>query len=228
MVASPIGNLEDITMRALRVLEDADLIACEDTRRARKLCAHYEITTPLTSYHVHNEHRRTSHLLERVREGLKLALLTDAGTPAVSDPGFLMVRAALEQGIEPEIIPGPSALTFAITAAGLPVDRFAFLGFPPTKAGKRRTFVASFPTYDATVFVFEAPHRMDKLLREIRDVLGADTRMTVIREATKVYEERLRGTAGDLSEACEGRKWQGECVVAVNARENDLADKPED
>lgn len=218
LVASPIGHLEDITARAIAALREADLIAAEDTRRARRLCSHYDIETALTPYHAHNEHRKTAHLLAQVEAGQRVAVLSDAGTPAVSDPGFFIVRAALEHGIEPVIIPGVSALTFAVVAAGLPVDRFAFLGFPPVKSGKRRKFIESFRQYDATVFIFEAPHRIGRLLDEIHDILGPETRLALVREATKMHEECLRGTVAELKQQHADRKWRGEFVVAVDIR----------
>jgi 16S rRNA (cytidine1402-2'-O)-methyltransferase len=219
LVASPIGNLEDITLRALRVLGEADLIAAEDTRRARTLCSKYNITAPLTAYHAHNEHRKTQQLLDQVQSGRRVAVLSDAGTPAVSDPGFLIVRAALERGIEPLVVPGVSALTYAVVAAGLPVDRFHFAGFPPVKSGRRRTFLESLRRHDATVFLFEGPHRIGKLLGEVVEVLGAATPVALIREATKLHEETIRGTAGEIAAACADRAWRGEFVIALDLRE---------
>lgn len=218
LVATPIGNLEDTTLRAIRTLREADLIAAEDTRRARKLCAHFEISTQLTAYHAHNEHRKTQWLLDAVASGRKVAVLSDAGTPCVSDPGFLIVRSALERGIEPEIIPGVSAVTYAVVAAGFPVDRFVFLGYPPVKAGKRRTFLTAIADYHTTAILFESPHRIGRLLGDIADCLGRDTQVALIREATKRYEERIRGTAGELSERLCGRNWKGEIVLAVHGR----------
>jgi len=215
LVATPIGNLEDITLRALRTLREADLVAAEDTRHARILLDAHGIRTALTPYHAFNEHRRTEALLDQVAAGKKVALLSDAGTPAVSDPGFFIVRAAVARGIEPVVLPGPSALTFSVVAAGLPVDRFRFLGFLPVKSGRRRTALATVATTGETTFFFESPHRIGRLLEEIRDVLGPDTRVAVIREATKLHEERLRGTAAELLQLTAGRTWRGELVVAV-------------
>ncbi len=214
-MATPIGNLEDMTLRALRTLREADLIAAEDTRRARKLCAHFDVHTRLTSYHAHNEHRKTAWLLEQVEIGKRVAVLSDAGTPAVSDPGFLVVREALRRGIEPRIVPGVSAVTFAVMAAGLPVDRFTFLGYPPVKAGKRRTFLESLRGPDATFILFESPHRLGRLLEEIHRILGPETRLALLREATKLHEECLRGTAASLLAQHAGRQWRGECTMVV-------------
>ncbi len=221
LVATPIGNLEDITLRALRILKEADLIAAEDTRRAKKLCSHFEITAPLTSYHAYNEHRKTQMLLEQVAAGKHVVVLSDAGTPALSDPGFLIVRAALQNGIEPLVIPGVSAVTYAVVAAGFPVDRFVFEGFPPVKSGRRRNFLRALARHDTTVFLFEGPHRVSRLLREIAEELGPSTRVAIIREATKLHEEHLRGEAGELAEKFAEHNWRGEFVIALDLRGND-------
>jgi 16S rRNA (cytidine1402-2'-O)-methyltransferase len=215
LVATPIGNLEDITLRAVRVLREADLIAAEDTRRAGILCRAHDVHARLLAYHAHNEHRRTADLLDAVQAGRKVVVLSDAGTPAVSDPGFLVVRAALERGIEPQVIPGVSALTFAVVACGLPVDRFAFFGFPPVKPGRRRAFLARLAQVDATCFLFESPFRVTRLLTDIGEVLGAETPVALVREATKLHEETLRGTAAELLAAHAGREWRGEFVVGL-------------
>ena len=215
LVATPIGNLEDITLRALRVLREAELIAAEDTRRAGILCQRYDIHARLLAYHAFNEHRRTAAILDEVAAGRKVAVLSDAGTPAISDPGFLMVRAALERGIEPQIIPGVSALTFAVVAAGLPVDRFAFLGFAPVKPGKRRTFLTRIRDADMTCFLFESPFRVTRLLEAMAEVLGTGAQVALIREATKLHEECLRGTVGELLAKHRDREWKGEFVIAV-------------
>lgn len=224
LVATPIGNLEDITLRALRTLREADLIAAEDTRRARKLCTHFDIHTPLTSYHAHNEHRKTDWLLDQVEAGKRVAVLSDAGTPAVSDPGFLVVREALRRGIGPRVIPGVSAVTFSIVAAGLPVDRFTFLGYPPVKPGKRRNFLQTARAMAGTYVLFESPHRMNRLLQALCEVFGTETPVAIIREATKLHEECLRGTAGSLASECAGREWRGECTVVFDARDAESRD----
>ncbi len=219
LVATPIGNLEDITLRALRMLREADIIAAEDTRRTAKLCSHYGIKAQLTSFHAHNEHKKTPALLERVESGRRVALVSDSGTPLISDPGFPLVREAVRRGIEPEIIPGPSALTYAVVAAGLPADRFQFHGFPPRKGGKRRNFLSSLKDCDSTVFLFESVHRIEQLLEDILCVCGEDTEVAVIREATKLHEERLRGAVGQILSKHGGRQWKGELVVAINLRQ---------
>lgn len=215
LVSTPIGNLEDITLRAIRVLREADIIAAEDTRRAGILCQAHGIHARLQPYHAFNEHRRTDELLDEVAAGRRVALLTDAGTPAISDPGFFLVRAAWNRGIRPMIVPGVSALTFAAVAAGLPVNEFAFLGFPPVKSGRRRAFLERLRNLGMTVFLFESPHRVSKLLAELAEICGPATPVALVREATKMHEEILRGTAGELAERCRGRTWKGEFVVAV-------------
>lgn len=216
-VATPIGNLEDMTFRAVRVLGEADLIAAEDTRRARTLLTHYQIQRPVTSYHQHNEHQKTAYLLQLVRQGQKVALLTDAGTPCLSDPGYLLVRDAVAAGIEPVVIPGVSALTHAVVAAGLPVTTFTFAGFLPVKSGRRRTTLKQLAAGSPTFFLYESPHRIGKLLLEISEELGQNVPVVLIREATKLYEERLRGTAAELLAAYGDRAWKGEFTVVVGS-----------
>ncbi|MCI5779693.1 MAG: 16S rRNA (cytidine(1402)-2'-O)-methyltransferase [Lentisphaeria bacterium] len=216
LVSTPIGNLEDITLRALNVLRSVDLIAAEDTRHTRQLLSHYDIHGKLESCHAFNEHAKVAGLIDFVRSGHSLALVSDAGTPSVADPGFLLVRTALEAGIEPVVIPGVSALTFAVTASGLPVDRFAFWGFAPVKPGKRGKFFARIVADDRTGFFFESPFRIARTLAEL-SAIAPDARTAVIREATKLHEEILRGTAAEL--AALKREWKGEIVVGVRAVE---------
>jgi 16S rRNA (cytidine1402-2'-O)-methyltransferase len=214
LVATPIGNLEDITQRALAVLRDCDVVAAEDTRRARKLLNRYEIPVSVTSYHAHNERARTSDLLRQVREGRRVAVLSDAGTPSVSDPGYLLVRDAIAAGIEPRVIPGACALTYAVVAAGFPVTQFTFAGFLPPKGQKRRTQLTALADASPTVFLFESPYRIGKLLDDIVAAVGAETRVALLREATKLHEEHIRGTAGMLAERYREKKWKGEFTVA--------------
>jgi 16S rRNA (cytidine1402-2'-O)-methyltransferase len=215
LVATPIGHLGDLTFRALATLRAADLVAAEDTRRAHILLQHYGLKSRLVSYHAHNEHHVTERLLCEVRNGQSVAVLTDAGTPALSDPGFLLVREARRVGIEPVIIPGVSALTFAVAAAGLPVERFSFHGFLPVKSGRRLAALERIAREGQTVFLFESPHRIGKLLAEIAEHLGPDTEVAVIREATKLHEEVLRGTAAELVAATADRNWKGEITVGI-------------
>jgi 16S rRNA (cytidine1402-2'-O)-methyltransferase len=218
LVSTPIGNLADITLRALEVLKSVDLIAAEDTRHTRQLLTHFDIHTRLISYHAYNEHVRTAKLLAEIESGVSIAVVTDAGTPAIADPGFMLVREAVRAGIEPVIIPGVSALTFAATAAALPVDRFAFYGFPPVKSGRKRQFFERIAAEDKTVFVYESPHRIAGTLALIAEVLGPETPLALIREATKIHEETLRGTAGELAAQAAAKPLRGELVIAISPR----------
>ncbi|NQZ68172.1 MAG: 16S rRNA (cytidine(1402)-2'-O)-methyltransferase [Lentisphaeria bacterium] len=215
LVATPIGNLEDMTFRAVRILKEVDLIAAEDTRHAKKLLNHYEIKTPLTSYHMHNEKGKTDSLLDRVEGGLHLAMLSDAGTPCISDPGYLMVRDAIARGIKIELIPGASALTYAAAVCGFPITDFHFHGFLPQKSGKRKRVLESIKDHPSTYFFFESPYKMNRLLNEVKEVLGEDTQMFLLREATKLHEEHIHGSAGELQEMYAEKKWKGEFTVAV-------------
>lgn len=213
IVSTPIGNLEDITLRALRILKEVEIIAAEDTRHTRQLLSHFEIHCPqLVSCHAFNEHDKVSKLLDQVENGSSLALVSDAGTPSVADPGFLLVRSALERNIEPIVIPGVSAVTFSVTASGLPVDTFTFRNFAPVKPGKRKKFFESILSDERTSFFFESPFRIERTLRELAEI-SPDARVAVIREATKLHEELLRGTASELASLT--RTWKGEIVVGV-------------
>lgn len=216
LVATPIGNLDDMTYRAVQTLHAADLIAAEDTRRARKLLNRFEIQCSLTSYGVHNEHRKTGQLIGQVQAGAKLALLSDAGTPCLSDPGYLLVREALTCGIEPIVVPGVSALTFGVMAAGLPMHTFTFAGFLPPKSAKRRAALARLLAEERTFFLFESPHRVGKLLADLVAVGGGDAQVVLMREATKLHEECLRGTADELLPYVSDRTWKGEFTIAVH------------
>lgn len=222
LMATPIGNLEDITMRAVRTLREADVIAAEDTRRSGILCKAYDVHARLVAYHAYNEHQRTESLLDDVVAGRKIVVLSDAGTPAISDPGFMIVRAALARGIKPVIIPGVSAVTFAVVACGLPVDRFAFHGFPPVKSGKRRKFLEKIREGGMTAFLFESPYRINRLLGEIAEVFGADTPVSLVREATKLYEECITAPVAELIAKHGKRDWKGEFVVAIGGPAGDL------
>jgi 16S rRNA (cytidine1402-2'-O)-methyltransferase len=200
VVATPIGNLEDITLRALRVLREADLIACEDTRQTRKLLDHYAIVKPTVSYHEHNETQRAPELIEKLEGGASIALVSDAGTPLVSDPGYRLVRQAAEKGIRVEPVPGPSALMAALSASGLPTDEFRFAGFLPPRSAQRKKVLARYQDEAATVIFYEAPHRILETLADIEEVLGARP-LVVARELTKLHEEFARGTAAELRRA---------------------------
>ncbi len=203
VVPTPIGNLEDITLRALRVLREADLVACEDTRRTGRLLAHYEMRQDLVAYHEHNEGTLAPELAERARTA-RVALVTDAGTPLVSDPGYRLVRACIEAGVEVEALPGPSALTTALVASGLPADTVVFAGFPPRKGRERTKLLGRIATEPSTFVLFESPHRLAKTLGD----LSPEAPVAVCRELTKLHEEIFRGTAeearGHFSGAVKG------------------------
>lgn len=216
LISTPIGNLDDMTFRAVNTLKECDIIFAEDTRRTKILLGRYEIGKRLESYHSFNEHGRTPELIARVLAGEKIGLVTDAGTPCVADPGFLLVREAVKAGIEPQIIPGVSSLTFAIAASGLPSERFVFYGFLPVKSGRRGARIAEIAAEDKTVVIFESPYRLTKLIRELHDALGPDAFGAVIREATKIHEEVIRGSLAEILRKCETRSWKGECVVLVS------------
>ena len=226
LISTPIGNLDDMTIRAVNILKSCDILFAEDTRHTRILLQHFDISVKTVSYHAFNEHGRTQEVLNRVQAGAKVGLVTDAGTPCVADPGFLLVREAVKAGIEPKIIPGVSALTFAVAASGLPSDRFAFYGFLPVKSGRRSARIAEMKDEHKSVVIFESPYRVIKLLKELCEQLGADIPCAVIREATKIHEEVLRGTLGELSELASKRNWKGECVVVIHPadQESDLDD----
>ncbi len=215
LVATPIGNLEDITLRALRVLKNADVIFAEDTRRTRILLDKFHIRKHLESYHIFNEHGRTPELLARVKNGEHVVLVSDAGMPCIADPGFLLVREAVEAGIEPVIVPGVSALTFSIAASALPSDCFAFFGFLPVKSGRRGAALDRIAAEGKTSVVFESPFRIEKLMKEIAEHIGPETSIAIIREATKVHEEILRGTVTGILQKTANRSWKGECVVVI-------------
>ncbi|HLK48832.1 MAG TPA: 16S rRNA (cytidine(1402)-2'-O)-methyltransferase [Bryobacteraceae bacterium] len=197
VVATPIGNLEDITYRAVRVLGEAGLIACEDTRQTRKLLDHYGIRKPTVSYHEHNEAERAAELAERLRGGETIALVSDAGVPLISDPGYRLVRAALDAGIEVQPVPGPSAALAALAASGLPTDAFHFGGFLPAKAGPRARVLQELAGQTATLIFYEAPHRILETLEAVEQILGQRP-VAVARELTKIHEEFLRGPVAEV------------------------------
>ena len=197
IVATPIGNLEDITLRALRVLKEADLIACEDTWHTRKLLSHYKISRPVTSYHEHNERERTVDLIARLEAGVNVALVSDAGTPLVSDPGLRIVQEAIERGIPVVPIPGASALTAAIAASGLPTDQFIFGGFLPSKRTARRARLRELGALPMTIVVYEAPHRIKQALADARELLD-QRRVVLARELTKLHEEFIRANLSEI------------------------------
>jgi 16S rRNA (cytidine1402-2'-O)-methyltransferase len=222
LVATPIGNLRDITLRALDVLRQADLIACEDTRQTQKLLNHFQIAKPTVSYHEHNERERAAKLVESLKSGERIALVSDAGTPAVSDPGAWLVREAIAAGIVVIPIPGANAAVSALVASGLSADVFEFRGFLPEKAGARRTFLeklAAEPRDRANTLIFyEAPHRILETLADVGAVWGANTRVVVARELTKIHEEFVRGSVDEVRRELEGRdRVRGEITLLIEA-----------
>ena len=216
VVPTPIGNLEDITLRALRVLKEADLILAEDTRTTRKLLNHYQITTRLQSYHIYNEHQLTLQVAERIAAGETMALVSDAGTPSISDPGFMLVRACLERQVEVECLPGATALIPALVNSGFPSDKFCFEGFLPHKKG-RKTRLEELARERRTLILYESPHRIVKTLEALQQVMGEERRCSVSRELTKLHEETLRGTFAGLISHFSQHEPRGEMVVVVEA-----------
>ncbi len=227
VVATPIGNLEDVTFRAVRVLRDAGLIAAEDTRRTATLLARHDIRTPTTSLHEHNERQKIPVLLENLSAGVHVAIVTDAGTPGISDPGFRLVRAAVELGVRVEVVPGPSAVVAALVASGLPTDSFTFLGFPPARGLERRRWLTSLVNEPRTCVFFEAPHRIRATLEALTAELG-DRQIAVARELTKLHEEVIRGTIADVIGHLTNPRGEFTVVVAPAADRADQAASVED
>lgn len=215
IVATPIGNLEDITFRAVRILKEADLIACEDTRHTRKLLNHFGIETPTTSYYEHNKFSKGDVLLRALDEGKNVALVSDAGTPGISDPGYNLVAAAVEKGIAVVPIPGPSAAVAALCASGLPTDRFLFVGFLPQKDGKKRRVLESVAQQPSTLIFYESPFRVTKTLHLMKEVFGGDRRCVLAHELTKVYEGFFRGTIDDILARDSELIAKGEWIVLI-------------
>lgn len=214
VVATPLGNLEDITLRALRILRDeVSLIAAEDTRHSRKLLSHYQISTPLISYFEANEPIRIPLLLEKLQQGVSIALISDAGTPGISDPGYRLVKAAREQHIAVIPIPGPTALIAALSVSGLPTDRFVFEGFLPTRGGKRKRRLEALREEERTIILYESPYRILSLLETLQS--WGDRRVVIAREMTKVFEEFLFGSIPEVLATLQQRKIQGEFTVIV-------------
>lgn len=214
LCATPIGNLGDITGRVLDVLRAADLVAAEDTRNTRKLLTHYDIHTTLVSYHDHNQHERGAELLARVAEGQVVAVVSDAGMPGISDPGFELVRSAIDQGLPFTVLPGASAVLMALVMSGLDISRFAYLGFPPRSRSARKEFISGVSSLPMTLVFYEAPHRLRAFLQDLQDVLG-DRQAAVARELTKRYEEVKRGTISELGSWFAEHEPRGEFVVTV-------------
>jgi 16S rRNA (cytidine1402-2'-O)-methyltransferase len=214
LVATPIGNLEDITLRALRTLKECDVVAAEDTRRTGQLLKHFGIAKPMLSYFQFNEAKRSEQILERLQRGEKVALVTDAGTPGISDPGERVVRAARTAGLRVESVPGPCALVAALTASGLPTEEFHFIGFLPHKSGQRRRQLEELKQFAGTLVLYESPYRIEKLLGELSAVFP-ERRVVLARELTKKFEEYLSGNPAELLEVAKKRHLKGEFVVLI-------------
>lgn len=214
IVPTPIGNLEDITFRAVKVLKEVNLILAEDTRTSNKLLKHYNIHTPMQSHHMHNEHKTVDAIVQRLKSGEQIALISDAGTPAISDPGFLLCRASIEQGIEIECLPGATAFVPALVNSGLPNDRFVFEGFLPLKKG-RQTRLNELAEESRTMIFYESPHKLLKTLTQFVTCFGPDRSISVSRELTKMYEETVRGTTSEVLAHFEEKPPKGEFVLVV-------------
>ena len=224
LVATPIGNLEDITLRALRVLKSADLIACEDTRQTQKLLNHYGITTRTTSYHEHNEMTRAAELVVELEQGARIALVTDAGMPGISDPGFHLIALAVRHHVPVVPIPGASAFLAGLVASGLPTDSFRFSGFLPPKRGQRRAFLETIRDSPRTQVFYEAPHRLKDTMQDLIEVLGPERHVVIAREVTKRHEEFLRGRAAEALEALKARgDIKGEITLLIGKPEEEKA-----
>jgi 16S rRNA (cytidine1402-2'-O)-methyltransferase len=215
LVPTPIGNLEDITLRALRVLKEADVILCEDTRTSSKLLQHYDIRRPVQSHHQHNEHRTVEDIAARIEAGQTVALITDAGTPGISDPGFLLVRACVRAGVHVECLPGATAFVPALVQSGLPCDQFVFAGFLPQKKG-RQTRLRELAAQNRTIVLYESPFRLVKALGELAEHFGENRPAAVCRELTKMFEETFRGTLAQAKAHFEAKTVKGEIVIVVS------------
>ena len=230
IVPTPIGNLEDITLRAIRILKEVDLILAEDTRVSGNLLKHLGIEKRVFAHHQHNEHKTVAMIAERIAAGEKIALITDAGTPAISDPGFLLVRECIAQGIDVECLPGPTAFVPALVNSGLPSDTFCFEGFLPQKKG-RQTKIKALVGETRTMIFYESPHRLVKALEQFAEYFGPDRRASVSRELTKLYEENRRGTLQELAAYFRSKTVKGEIVIVVagnKARKHEAAESEEE
>lgn len=219
IVPTPVGNMDDITLRAIRVLKEADLILAEDTRTSSVLLRHFDIHTPLSSFHMHNEHGRISSVIQQLKEGKNIALISDAGTPGISDPGFLLSRECRREGIEVQCLPGATALIPALVDSGLPTDRFAFEGFLPPKKG-RATRLAELNHEPRTIVIYESPKRLERTLRQLAENLGEDRECAVVREISKIHETNHQGTLGQLSQYFSEHPAKGEIVIVIEGNKN--------
>ena len=217
IVPTPIGNLDDITIRSIETLRNSDYILCEDTRTSKKLLIKYNIDVPLFSYHAFNEHKIVSKHVNALLRGKKISLISDAGTPSISDPGYLLVREALKNGIEIDCLPGPTAFVPALVNSGISTDRFVFEGFLPTKKGRNKR-LNSLIDEKRSIIIYESPKRLTRLLRELIKVLGDDRKASISREISKIYQENIRGTLNELLLKVESRNIKGEIIIIINGK----------
>jgi 16S rRNA (cytidine1402-2'-O)-methyltransferase len=217
IVPTPIGNLKDMTFRAIEVLQNVDLILAEDTRTSGKLLSHFSISTPMQAYHMHNEHKVLDGLVQKIKSGISMALITDAGTPAISDPGFLLVRACLENKIKIETLPGATAFVPALVNSGLPSEKFVFEGFLPVKKG-RQTRLKELATEERTMIFYESPHKLLKTLQDFNQYFGVERKASISRELTKLYEENIQGTFNELIVHFQKNVLKGEFVIVVDGK----------
>ena len=218
LVPTPLGNLKDITLRSLEVLQSVDVILCEDTRTSQKLLQHYNIHKPLSPYHQHNEHKITAHIIEQLAAGKNMALITDAGTPGISDPAFFLVRECVRNNIKAECLPGATAFVPALVNSGLPINRFVFEGFLPLKKG-RHTLLSQLATEERTIALYESPVRLLKTLEDLIKYFGEERQCSISRELTKMFEENVRGTLKEVHEHFSKKTVKGEIVIVVQGKE---------
>lgn len=219
VVPTPIGNLDDITIRAIKTLESVDIILCEDTRRSKKLLNHIGVKSNLKSHHKFNEHKELEKVVEKIILGNNVALITDAGTPGISDPGFLIIRTCIAKKIKVECLPGPTALIPGIVLSGLPMEKFIFEGFLPLKKG-RSSRLKVLSSENRTMIFYESPHRLIKTLNDFQSTFGSERKISVSRELTKIYEETKRGSLKEIIKIFENKKPKGEFIIVVNGRKN--------
>lgn len=218
LVPTPIGNLEDITLRAIRILKEVDVILAEDTRTSGNLLRHLGISKPMAAFHLNNEHQQVNPIADRIEAGETMALVTDAGTPAISDPGYMLVRECIQRGIEVECLPGPTAFVPALVNSGLPAERFIFEGFLPHKKG-RQTKIQQIASYPYTTILYESPYRLVKTLQQLMEVMGPDRQVCVSRELTKIHEENVRGSLAEVIDYFSQKEVKGEIVIVMKSVE---------
>ena len=219
VIPTPIGNLDDITIRAVKTLEFVDIILCEDTRRSQKLLSHLGIKSKLKSHHKFNEHKQVNIIVNKIKSGINIGVISDAGTPGISDPGFLLVRSCLNSNIDIECLPGPTALIPALIISGLPMEKFVFEGFLPTKKG-RKTKLQNLSTETRTMIFFESPHKLTKTLIDFQNTFGSERNISVSREITKMYEHTSRGKINEILEKLQNKKNKGEFVIVVDGKKS--------